>query len=136
MKVAIRKFWSKLDPARDMLFYRALPLERETALFILANALDLFMTYILLRHQWTQEEHGGTHFYESNPLAAAFFNTWDVSGLVLYKFVLVAVVAVVVQVIALSKPTTARRVLNFATATASGVVMYSVALFLRNGGIL
>jgi hypothetical protein len=113
---------------------KPLPLETETALFVLASALDVFMTYILLRYQG---DHGGTtRFYESNPIAHSFFLQWGVPGLVGFKFAMVAFVALITQLIAHSQVASARRVLNFGTIVLVGVVLYSLALYMRNSGLV
>ena len=99
-----------------------LPLEKETSRFILASALDVFMTYILLRQG---------NFVESNPIALYFLNSWGVRGLVYIKFAVVAFVVVIAQVVARWKKETARRLLNFGTLVVVFVVIYSFTLYLR-----
>ena len=101
-----------------------LPLEKETTRFILASALDVFMTYILLRQEG---------FVESNPIAQYFLNSWGVRGMVYFKFAVVAFVVLLAQVIARWKEETARRLLNFGAAVVAFVVIYSFTLYLRQG---
>ncbi|QDT40395.1 hypothetical protein Pan241w_04520 [Gimesia alba] len=108
-----RSFWS-----------HQLPLERETCVFILVNALDVFMTYLLL-------VTGG--FRESNQLANFFIARWGIKGMVYFKFALVAVVTVIAQIVARKKMTTGRNLLNFGSLIVAGVVIYSFVLFLRSG---
>ena len=103
---------------------RRLPLESETATFILANALDVFLTVLLL--------YRGTHG-EGNPLAKWFLDRWGVAGMVYFKFGMVAFVCVIAQVIARRRPATARRLLYATTAMVGAVVAYSLAQFLRTG---
>jgi hypothetical protein len=100
-----------------------LPLESETTWFILLSALDVFVTYLLVRDG---------RFVEGNPIARYFLNHWGVPGMVYFKFALVAVVVVIVQVIARRRPTVARRLVWFAILVVFGVVCYSLALFARH----
>jgi len=101
-----------------------LPLERETCIFILVNALDVFMTYLLLVTG---------SFRESNQLANYFIARWGIKGMVYFKFALVAVVTVIAQIVARKKMTTGRNLLNFGSLIVAGVVIYSFILFLRSG---
>lgn len=102
---------------------RSLPLEREHSVYILVSALDVFMTYILLRY-------GG--FVESNPVAHYFYADWDIAGMAIYKFGAVAVVSIFAQIIAHHKLRTARALLNFASLITACVVIYSFSLLLSN----
>jgi hypothetical protein len=101
-----------------------LPLETETSRYVLVSALDVFLTYLLIRQP---------HFTEANPLALYFINHWGVKGMVWFKFGLVAFVCVLSQAIARHKPEAACRLLNFATLVVGAVVAYSVMLYLRHG---
>ena len=107
------------------LFGRHLPLERETTLFILASALDVFMTWILLYYY---RSHG---YVESNPIAQFFLDSWGIRGMVYFKFALVAFVVFVCQVIALKREDIASRILKFGTVVVACVVIYSFTLLLR-----
>tara|TARA_R110002111_G_scaffold256979_1_gene324526 strand:- start:32738 stop:33115 length:378 start_codon:yes stop_codon:yes gene_type:complete len=108
----IRPFWT-----------HQLPLERETCVFILVNALDVFMTYLLLVTG---------HFVESNQIANYFLTGWGIKGMVYFKFGLVAVVTSIAQIVARKKFSTGRNLLNFGSFIVAGVVIYSVALFIRS----
>lgn len=99
--------------------------EHEFTTYILVSALDLFMTYLLLAH-------GG--FRESNPVANFFILHWGVKGMVYFKFGLVALVCTIAYIVGQHRPTTARRLLQFATLVVTAVVGYSLVLFLRHGG--
>lgn len=105
------------------LFLRRLPLETETARYVLVSALDVFMTYLLLRRP---------DFTEGNPIALYFLRHWGVKGMVYFKFVMVAVVVLIAQVIARKKVETARQLLNLAALVVAGVVVYSLILYLRH----
>ena len=105
---------------------RQLPLETETCFFILVNALDVFMTYALLSH--------GPEFQESNPLANSLLANYGFKGMVYFKFILVAFVTIVAQIIARTHPTTARWLLIIGTAIVSLVVIYSCFLWIQFSG--
>ena len=69
------------DKKPNSIWTGELPLERETSWFILVNALDVFMTYILLNLEG---------FRESNLIANLVLERWGISGMVYFKFGLVA----------------------------------------------
>lgn len=98
-----------------------IPLETETAWFVLASALDFAMTYIMLLHPEIQ-------FVESNPIALFFINHWGIKGLLCFKLGIVAIVALICQVIARENYQLARKVLFAGTAIVSTVVVYSIFL--------
>jgi hypothetical protein len=108
----------------DRLVRHPFPLEYETALFVLASALDVIATYYLLRHPKIL-------FVESNPIARYFIYSWGIKGMVGFKFTLVAFVAAICQIIARTDPAVARRVLHFSTLIVGAVVVYSVLLMQR-----
>jgi Domain of unknown function (DUF5658) len=106
-----------------------LPLEIETTLFIVASALDVFMTRYMIAHS-PSENH--LSFVEGNPIARYFLDSWGPEGLTWFKFALVCVVSVICQVIARRKIDVARRLLYFATVMVMGVVIYSVVLMVQH----
>lgn len=97
-----------------------LPLETETAVFILVNVLDTFLTILLMLYV------GGHH--EGNPVARYFFDRWGFRGLIYYKMTMVAFVCIIAQVIARQRIQTARRLLYLLTAIVGAVVIYSLLL--------
>ena len=103
------------------IFGRNLPLERETAWFILVSVLDILFTYKLLS--------GG--FREANPAARFFIDRWGMKGMIFYKMGMVAFITVLAQVIATKNRNAARWVLFFGIAAVSIVVVYSVMLLIR-----
>lgn len=107
---------------RRSLLRDKLPLEHETAWFILVNALDVFMTYLLLR---TGE------FRESNGIANWFLMRYGIRGMVYFKFVLVAFVSVIAQVVARKRLETGKWLLNIGTMLVGAVVIYSFFLLMR-----
>src|SRR5262245_10158924 len=106
-----------------------LPLEVETAVFILASTLDALLTRYLLLYGG---KDGHLWFVESNPIPRYFLDSWGIDGLVYFKFGLVALIALICQVIARSRIVVARRVLNFASIIVMGVVIYSVVLMMQH----
>lgn len=116
----------KTDPPekeQPSFFGGHMPLENETIWFILVSALDVFMTYVLIRQP---------HFREGNPVAAYFLNHWGVKGMVYYKFFMVAFITVITQIIARTRVDIAARILQFATLVVGGVIIYSLTLYLRH----
>jgi hypothetical protein len=104
-----------------------LPLEGETAVFVLASTLDAMLTrYLLL------SGNSDLWFVESNPVPRYFLESWGLDGLTYFKFALVALVTLICQVIARSKVDVARRVLNFASILVMGVVVYSILLMMQH----
>ncbi len=114
------------------LLHGQLPLEKETVFFILASALDVFMTYLVLRY--SADGKLQADIVESNPVAAWFFNRWGMKGMVYFKFAVVALVCVIAQVVYRKRPVTASVLLKGATMLVAGVVIYSFFLFLRASG--
>lgn len=104
------------------IFRKHLPLEKETSLFILASAIDLLMTYTLLHR---------SDFRESNAVAAWFIDGWGKNGMVIFKFSLVTIVAVIAQIVARKDVRIGRWILNFGIAIVSCVVIYSLFLLLK-----
>jgi hypothetical protein len=104
--------------------FSRLPMERETVRFIFVSALDVFLTYVLIRQD---------HFQEGNPVARFFLNHWGLRGMVYFKFAMVAFVAVLAQIIARKQPETARKLLNLATVIVICVLIYSLILLTRHG---
>lgn len=114
-------------PEKELgILVRQLPLETETCFFILANALDVVMTFILL--------NSGPQFHESNLIAHYFLAKYGFKGMIYFKFALVAFVAVIAQLIAGSHLTTARWLLNAGTTIVGMVVLYSLTLWIKHSG--
>jgi hypothetical protein len=109
------------------LFRGKLPLERETCWFILVSVLDIVMTYFLLRKRG--------QFQEGNPVARYYIDRWGIKGMVYFKFGMVTFISVIAQIIALKNRSAARWILVFGTLVVSGVVIYSLFLLVRSGGV-
>jgi hypothetical protein len=112
------------------IFRLPLPLQRQSALFLIVSVLDVMMTYILLAD--IPEVGGRVIFYESNPVARYFLKEWGVSGIVYFKFATVAVVEIIAHVVALRRIEVGRRLLEFGTLVVSCVVIYSMLLLLAH----
>lgn len=112
-----------------LLLDTALPLERETAFFLLASVMDFLMTWFLLNYQTAT---GHIEFVESNVVARYFLYSWGFNGLIVFKLGTVALVAVICQIIARHRVEVARRLLQFATLAAMLVVVYSVVLLYQH----
>ncbi len=106
-----------------IMVHRKLPLETETAQFMLVSVLDFVMTFLMIRTG---------RFTEGNVLARFFLDSWGPMGMLYFKMAIVGVVAVLAQVIACKTLTTARKLLNTATAIMALVVIYSLFLLLRS----
>jgi hypothetical protein len=113
-----------------MIFRLALPLQRESALFLIVSVLDVMMTYLMLFD--IPEPEGRTMFYESNPVARYIFEGWGLRGIVIFKFSSVALVEVIAQIIALRRLELGRRLLEFGTVVVALVVLYSMYLLLTH----
>lgn len=99
-----------------------LPLQNETTWFILANCLDVFVTYILIRFG----------AIESNPVANYFLQNYGFAVMIYYKMGIVAFVCVVTQLIAWKNLHKARWLLRVGILIVGAVVVYSSVLFVRH----
>lgn len=99
-----------------------MPLQNPTTFFILANVLDIFCTYILLRYD----------AIEANPFANYVLIQWGFWGMIGFKLLIVAMVCIIAQVIALKKLNTARVLLWAGTVIVGAVVVYSMLMFSVN----
>jgi hypothetical protein len=129
MKETYRDGQSSTPGLLNLLLDTALPLERETACFVLASAMDFLMTWLLLN---CQTATGHIEFVESNVVARYFLYSWGFAGLIGFKLGTVGLVAVICQIIARHRVEVARRLLHFATLAAMLVVVYSVVLLYRH----
>ena len=103
-------------------------LETAISWFLLACALDVAMTHILLH----QSAAGNTTvtFVESNPLARQILHRWGLMGMVLFKAVLSLLVAGIAVVVHPHRPLVARGLLYGGTLVVGTVVVYSMRLLL------
>ncbi len=119
----LRKIW-------ETLFRLPLPLQRESSLFLIVSVLDVLMTCLLLED--LTGVAGRTIFYESNPVARFFFVHWHLSGIVYFKFGMVAFIEVLAHLVALKNVPVGRRLLEFGTLAVSVVVIYSMLLLVSH----
>ncbi|KAF0181558.1 MAG: hypothetical protein FD161_231 [Limisphaerales bacterium] len=112
----------KVRSPLHFVFRHPLALETETSWFLLLGVLDLVLTTVLLNT-------GVAH--EANPLARSFLFSAGLHGLIAYKFGLLTVAAVAVQIITLRRPRTAKVVLHTGIGVQSLVVFYSVGLLAK-----
>lgn len=119
----------------DQFLRRPIVLQRESALFLMTSALDVFMTYILLTNS-AEIPEGGPKFYESNPITGFILYSWGLKSVIYFKFFMVAVVEIIAQIIAVKQIETARRILEFGTVVVGCVVIYSLMLFVRHASVM
>lgn len=121
---------NETDPVSEneprTIFGSHLPLERENAWFILVSVLDILLTYKLL---------SGGKIVEANPIARFFIDRWGAKGMVFYKMGMVAFITVLAQLIATKNTNAARWVLLFGIIVSAIVVVYSVSLLVKFGGV-
>lgn len=116
------------SPFRRLLLGK-LPLETETAFFLLVNLIDFFVTYYLLM----VGGRGNLRFVESNPAAQYFLDSWGpVKGMLGFKLTVVTFVCLLAQIIALKRLELGRGVLLIGILATGAVVAYSVSLWLRH----
>lgn len=99
---------------------RHLPLQTETAWFILINVLDLVLTNVLLQR----------HAIEANPLANYVFVHYGFRGMIVFKLASVLFVCVAAQLIALKSISKAKWLLWFGCSVVGLVLVYSGRLIL------
>ena len=110
------------------LFREKLSLESETARFILVSALDIFMTYMVIRY--SLEGRTSLEISEGNPIPAFLIRQWGIGGMIAFKMITVAFVTILSQIIARMSLAKARFMLNFGTIIVAVVVLYSLRLLL------
>lgn len=109
---------------------RGLQYESELCWFVLVGALDVFMTYLILRY--SAEGRTSNTLIEGNPIARWVLHQWGIRGMVAFKFLMIALVAVIAEVVGRRKPTVGRLLLIGGTLVVGGVVIYSLRLLLAN----
>lgn len=102
---------------------RGMPLENETAWYVLLNLCDIVATWALLRRD--------SGFVESNPVARWFFHGWGFRGMVWFKLAMVALVVVIAQAVARKNEPLARALLIFGCIVVGCVFIYSYWLGTR-----
>ena len=97
---------------------RQLPLQTETAWFILMNVLDLVLTNILLQR----------NAIESNPIANFVFIHFGFVGMIVFKLASVLFVCLAAQLIAMRSLSKAKWLLWFGCLVVGSVLVYSSRL--------
>jgi hypothetical protein len=95
-----------------------------TLVFVFMSIADLLMTYVLLRH--------GGPFFESNPIAQWFFERWNVTGLVAFKFVMLIGVVTLGEVIEHHRPRLGRLILLLGAVLATYAFVHGIRLFVEH----
>jgi hypothetical protein len=111
-------------------FTRHLPMEHETALFLLVSFLDFMMTYWVL-----YPRESGPQFGETNAVARWFLHGWGVKGLLGFKVAICLFIVLATQAIYMRRPNAALFVLWLGIGVTSVTVIYSAALFVRHTAI-
>ena len=88
------------------------------ALFLVLSTADLFMTVLLLMG-------GEGKVIEANPIARAWLLKYHLTGLIMFKVAIMALVSGVGLIISLYRPETGKRLLTFACMVVGVVVLYS-----------
>jgi Domain of unknown function (DUF5658) len=114
----------------ETLFRLPLPLQRESCLYLIVSVLDVMMTCLLLGD--LMGVTGETIFYESNPVARYFLEGWGLTGIIFFKFGMVAFIEVISQIVATKNEAAGRRLLEFGTLVVSVVVIYSMYLLVSH----
>lgn len=104
--------------------------ETEISWFILVGSLDVFMTYLILRY--SSEGRTRSVMFESNPVARWVLHVWGIRGMVIFKFSMIAIVAVIAEVVGCRRPLVGRLLLVLGVAVGGFVVIYSLMLLLGN----
>lgn len=113
----------------QQLLWGKLPLEHETAMFVLVNVLDFLLTYWLMVYGTA----GGHRIVEGNPFAQYFLYRWGpVKGMLFFKLGIVVFVCVIAQIVAMKRLETGRWLLRIGTVVVAIVLLYSVTLYFRH----
>ena len=107
---------------------RWLQFETEISWFVLASALDVALTFIVLHYS-----HSGftqVTIIESNPVARWFIHHWGVVGMAGFKLTLVLIVVAISEFVGRQRPVVARGLLMGGTAVVGLVVVHSIRMLL------
>lgn len=97
----------------------------ESLLFIILSVGDLLMTYTLL---WRHLE-----IYESNPVAAWVLKRWDVAGMTVFKFGLVAFIILISETVERFRARLGRLILLFGIVGTLYAIVEGYRLLLEHG---
>lgn len=105
-----------------------IPLETEASWFLLACALDVVMTFVLLHMSATGQT--SVRIVESNPLARWVIHHWGLSGMIVFKSAMSVLVVGIALAVYRVRPVVARLLLVGGTIVVTAVVVYSVRMLL------
>lgn len=108
----------------------ALKYETELSWFILVGALDVFMTYLILRS--SAEGRTRNVLIEGNPVARWILHQWGIQGMVYFKFGMIAFVCLIAEYVGQHRSELGRNLLKLGTLIVGAVVVYSLFLLKRN----
>jgi len=94
---------------------------RAYAWLLLFSALDVILTWIIINY-------GGS---EANPVADAVIDRWELDGMVVYKFVLIAVFILICEGVGALRDSTGRVLSRVSIAIACVPVTWSLFLLAR-----
>lgn len=97
---------------------------------MLIGALDVFMTYVILR--FSAEGRTNNVMIEGNPIARWILHQWGIRGMVIFKFFMIALVTTIAEIVGRVRPHVGRNLLRMGTLVVGGVVIYSFFLLQRN----
>jgi len=109
---------------------RGLLFETELSWFILASAMDVALTFLVLHH--SNNGMTRTPIVESNPVALWFISQWGFRGMAGYKLMMTLIVVVIAEVVGRQKPMVAKMLLWGGTIVVSVVVVQSLRLLLAH----
>ncbi len=111
---------TSIDLPAALSLYDIPPLRYTTCymIFIIAAALDIILTWIIL-------EHGG---WEVNPIASTVIVRHGANGMIAFKFGLVVFTIVMCEIIGRKRESTGRRLAGFAALISSVPVLWSSLL--------
>ena len=103
-----------------------LQFEAEASWFALASAMDVALTFLSLRY--SAAGRTSINIVESNPIARWVIREWGLTGMVVFKLLLVTVVVAIAEVAGRSHPRIGRLLLIAGTMVTAAVVVYSFNL--------
>ncbi len=103
-------------------------LQQESVLLISLSLADLLLTYKLLSQQ-------SAGFFEANPIAHWIFTRWNIAGMTLFKFALIAGVIAIGEVVERHRPGWGRAVLIIGCIAAAFVVVQGAKLYMAHSGL-
>ena len=107
-------------PGRKLLY------ENEISWFVLASAMDVFVTFIILR--LSGQGLTRLNMIESNPVAQWVIRHSGMPGMVAFKFVMVAIVVTAAELVGRKHFRIGRLLLLAGTTVVGGVAVYSLIL--------